>query len=242
MKSYLILAASSLALAAAAHAESYNLRLAKDDDARTIAVSTHDDATFAIASGGDNLEVLTGDNAVAAFAKLKEAVKSQEVGAEIDDIEHGADGHRKIVVHKMDVDDHDHGDDHEVRIIKKSVKREPGDGEEGGGEKTTVIVRSGDGANAENDAENGAEDVEEVIIIGAGDAPEESFKISLSDELSALEDGEKTKTVTVIKRDGEDSQLIEITGATADAARAFIDDAEGVDSLEAVAMRKALGL
>ncbi|MEZ5894843.1 MAG: hypothetical protein R3C40_00790 [Parvularculaceae bacterium] len=242
MKSMLFLAAASLALVAAAKAETYNLRLAQDGEARTIAVSTQDDATFAVARGGDNLAVLTGDEAALAFAALKDAVKSEEIDAGLEDIEHSADGHRKIVVHKMDVDDHDQGDDHEVRIVKKSVRRE-----QGVDEITEIEVSVSDATEADSTDEAlasiAADDIQddEENIIGAGDAPEESFKISLSDELSALESGDKVKTVKVVKHDGK-NELIEITGASADAAREFIDDAEGVDSLEAASMRKTVGL
>ncbi|MCA8889504.1 MAG: hypothetical protein KDA46_11780 [Parvularculaceae bacterium] len=243
MKSMLFLAAASLALVAAAKAETYNLRLAQDGEARTIAVSTHDDASFAVASGGDNLAVLTGDEAASAFAALKDAVKSEEIAADLDDFEHSADGHRKIVVHKMDVDDHDQGDDHEVRVVKKSVRREQGAEEITDIEVSTRNVTQADGDDAAMAiiASDDSDGDEEALIIGASDAPEESFKISLSDELSALEAGEKVKTVKVVKRDGTD-ELIEITGASADAAREFIDDAEGVDSLEAAAMRRTVGL
>ncbi len=120
MKLRLIAAASALTLASAAAASppAYDLRLDSQDGQTTVSVANSRSGAFAVATGAGELDLLEGDTAKAAFERLRNQPEIDFHG-EGADADH--DGKRKIIVHKMDYDEDDTGDEEkrEVRIIKR---------------------------------------------------------------------------------------------------------------------------
>lgn len=128
MKILMSAAASLLALAGAAAAApeaTFDLRLDQKNGERAISVANDHTGAFAVAAGGAELDLLEGDEAKAAFERLR-ARPDIDIDLEGDaaDPERDAQGKRKIVIHKMDYDEAETvGDEtREVRIIKRAPR------------------------------------------------------------------------------------------------------------------------
>jgi hypothetical protein len=119
MKRLLTAAASALVLASAdaASQPAYDIRLDSKDGQTAVSVVNNRTGAFAVAAGGEQLDLLAGDDAKAAFERLK-TQPDIDMHKEHSDGEHGK---RKIIVHKMDYEEDDAGDEEkrEVRVIKR---------------------------------------------------------------------------------------------------------------------------
>lgn len=125
MKSIYLVAASILAAGGAAAGaekighdvilEDHDVILEDLDGARTLAVVDATSGAFAIAAGREHLRVLVGDEAKAAFARLKGGEFEFDEGVD----RSGADS--RIIIHKMDYDEDaiDVRDKREVRIVER---------------------------------------------------------------------------------------------------------------------------
>lgn len=97
-------------------AGSFDLSLDETNGERIVAVARSGGGAFAVASGAEDLKVLKGEDAERAFAKLT-ALESDEAGA--GDANRG-NQKKRIVIHKMTIDDDDDGAENTARISKKS--------------------------------------------------------------------------------------------------------------------------
>ena len=188
MKVLTLLAISSLALAghAAAADAKFDLRFDQESGQRTISVANSLNGAFAVAAGREDLDLLKGADAEVAFKRLR---ARPDVDIEFDDRdadrEHDAAGKRKIVIHKMDYDEDDSGDDEkrEVRIIRRHRPDADASGDaslEGGPETDDEM---------EFELADGRSPTERrVIYINAADRPAAAKFI---DRIKGLDDAEK---------------------------------------------------
>lgn len=245
-------AASALLVAAASAEETtqYDLWIATNAAQSLIAVSgAAEGAPFAVAAGPDEaaLDILANDEASLALADLKARAKSDtvamagedkaieiekavkkdkkakaaEVPAETDEAQIS-----KIVLVKKVAAEGDAAAKEERMIIKIKTA-----GDAGGETLETVIAE----AKADMAAAKDADDVviEKQIAV---DSSEEATLIAL-----AGQEGGKVMILET-EENGESASLIHVVGASPDAARQFIDDAEGLDDAERAEMKSRLGL
>ncbi len=117
----LLLAATLLLAPGQALASTFDLSLDEANGERTVVVARPGGVVFTIAVGGEDLTVLTGEDADRARARLATVETPGDEAADA-----GATRKKKIVIHKMSVDDEtadtdtDGADDGEVRVLRKS--------------------------------------------------------------------------------------------------------------------------
>ncbi|OFX01004.1 MAG: hypothetical protein A3E78_15420 [Alphaproteobacteria bacterium RIFCSPHIGHO2_12_FULL_63_12] len=190
MKALMSAAASLLAIAGAAVAApeaTFDLRLDQRNGERAISVANDKTGAYAVAAGGAALDLLEGDEAKAAFERLR---ARPDIDIDLDgdeaDPERDAKGKRKIIIHKMDYDEAETvgGDQREVRIIKR----------------TTRDAEPADDAGAEDAPE--AEDDLEIDLLDDGDAStarrvifitdaDKNSAAKFIDKIKGLDDAEK---------------------------------------------------
>ncbi len=118
---YFLLAATLILSPGNALASTFDLSLDEANGERTVVVARPNGGAFSVAIGGKDLTVLTGEDADRARALLKKVGTPGDEAA--DD---GALRKKKIVIHKMSVDDEsadapaEGGGEVEVRILRKS--------------------------------------------------------------------------------------------------------------------------
>lgn len=189
MKVLMLAAVSSLALAGAAAASeaTFDLRLDQENGNRTISVANDRNGAFAVAAGREELDLLKGADADAAFKRLraKPDIDIDFHGKDADP-EHDAAGKRKIIIHKMDYDEDETGDGEksELRIIKRH-RRDAQSGDDAGVE---------DDLDAEDDMDldlpddSGSMTERRIIYINAAD---KSAAAKFIDRIKGLDDNEK---------------------------------------------------
>ncbi len=160
-------------------AGSFDLSLDETNGERILVLARADGGVFAVAAGGADLKVLRGEEAERARARLL------KVDAE-DGVEDGADGKeqkkKKIILHKMDVDEDGAGAGEEEKRVVRVIRKTGGDRREETllGEDAETLIR-GDG-----DAE-GSVERRVIRLKGVNDAR----AIKFIDETKGLDDGEK---------------------------------------------------
>lgn len=187
MRIVVLAAVSSLALAfpAAASEPTFELRLDQENGQRIISVANEKNGAYAVAAGGEDLRVLEGSQAEAAF-KRPRATPGAGLDFHDADREHDGSGKRKIVVHKMDYDEDQSGDDdtREVRIIKRRENATM-PGEEGeiedeadAADDIDLDLPDGDGSLRER----------RILYVNAAD---ETAAAKFIDRIKGLDDNEK---------------------------------------------------
>lgn len=182
MRLFLLAAASMCASGTAVASEpEFELRLDQKNGERTVAVENSKTGAFAVAAGAEELNLLEGGAAKAAMARLR---SRPDIDIDLGDDDADASGKRKIVIHKMDYDEDDAGDEEkrEVRVIKRHHRKGDDDAE------INIEVE----ADAEIDHDLSDDDlrVEErrvILIKGAGAEKTASF----IDKIDGLDDDEK---------------------------------------------------
>ena len=189
MKLVMLAAISSLALASGAGASepTFDLRLDQENGARTIAVANDRNGAFVVAAGREELDLLDGAEADAAYKRLR-AEPDLDIDFHDEDAgsEHDATGKRKIIVHKMDYDEDETGADEkrEVRVIKRH-KRAVQSGDDAGLEDE---LAAGDDIELDLADDDGSTAERRIIYIKAADA---GAAVKFIDGLKGLEDSEK---------------------------------------------------
>jgi hypothetical protein len=174
---------SSLALAGAAAASdaTFDLRLDQKDGERTISVANERTGAFAVAAGHEELDLLEGDGAEAAFKRLKASpdididLRGADDGKEFD-----GSGKRKIVIHKMDYDEDETGDAErrEVRIVKRHQRDADAEDEIDNEDEIEIDLPGDDASTTER----------RVILINAADA---KSAVKFIDRIKGLDDAER---------------------------------------------------
>lgn len=184
MRRFAAFLASAAFLSAPALAAGFDLRLDEADGLKTVAVTNAATGAFAIASGAGALDLLEGEAAKSAFDSLsaREDIDIRLDGDDADfDLEHDAEGKRRIIIHKMDYDEDMSGaeESREVRI----TKRRKTERDAGGSilDQERVIETEID------EGSNGAKRRRAIRIIGADAAEAAKFV----DDIDGLEAGEK---------------------------------------------------
>lgn len=187
MKPSLIVAASlfCLASAAAAAEPAFNLRLEQKDGDRKVAVSNAATGAFAVAAGGKELDLLAGDDARAVLKRLNAEPDLEIEPGEDDPFAHAEDGKRKIIVHKMDYDEDETGDEEkrEIRIVKRHHRKSGDDAadidiENEGDDDVHIAVHSDGPSRSER----------RVIVITGADA---GAAVKFIDQIEGLDAREK---------------------------------------------------
>lgn len=182
MRLFLLAAASICASGAAAAAEpEFELRLDQKDGARTAAVENSRTGAFAVAAGAEELDLLKGAAAKAAMARLR---VRPDIDIDLGDDDADASGKRKIVIHKMDYDEDEAGDDEkrEVRVIKRHRRKGDDDASIG------VEIETDAHPDQALSDDGGRVDKRRVILIRGADAEEAA---SFIDQIDGLDQSEK---------------------------------------------------
>ncbi len=156
-----ISAVFSLSTVAAGAMDAPNFELMLDDrnGEKTFAVRNAATGAFAIAEGGDDLQLLSGEEAKSAFAVI-DAQNDIDINLDGDKAARNAKGKRKIVIHKMDYeeDENDIRADKEVRIVTRR--------ENGKDDDREIIIETGDDSDRDMVILNGdADDGEKRRVI-----------------------------------------------------------------------------
>ncbi len=182
MRLFLLAAASICASGAAAASEpEFELRLDQKNGARTVAVENSKTGAFAVAAGAEELDLLDGGAAKAAMARLR---ARPDIDIDLGDDGADASGKRKIVIHKMDYDEDEAGDEEkrEVRVVKRHQRKSDDD--------AGIDIEVETGADFDQDLSDDDARVEErrvILIRGAGAEKAASF----IGKIDGLDDDEK---------------------------------------------------
>ena len=175
----LICAAFAVLAPTAGLAATFDVSLDDLNGERVLVVARSGGGAAGVASGGEDLKILRGEAAERAIAALTAVEAAELSGAS----EGGAAKKRKIVIHKMDVDEDDHGGgETEVRIIRKTD-----------GKRREEELLGGD-AEFLIDGEPAANAVERRIIRLKG--VDEARAIKFIDETPGLDVGERAEMKT----------------------------------------------
>lgn len=186
MKRLFTAAASALTLASAAAASppAYDLRFDRQDGQTTVSVANNQTGAFAVAAGAGELDILAGDDAKAAFERLKTQPEI-DMHKEHSDGDHGK---RKIIVHKMDYDEDDTGDEEkrEVRIIKRHKNK----ADKADDVELETAIEIEDDLEVELMDDGSGKNERRIILINAADAKAAAKFI---DGIKGLDNAEKSE-------------------------------------------------
>jgi hypothetical protein len=96
-----------------AAAGTFDLSLDDLNGERILVVARSGGGSAAVAAGGEDLKVLRGEEAELAIARLARVDPAGDGGR-------ATKKQKKIVIHKLDIDEGDSGDGREVRIVRKT--------------------------------------------------------------------------------------------------------------------------
>lgn len=163
-------------------AGSFDLSLEAANGERIFVVARSVDGAFAVATGGEDLKIVKGEDADRARASL-----AKMGGEDFDDFavdDHGGEKKKKIVIHKMEIDEDGDGaagdEETVVRVIKKkhSARRE----------ETLIEEDAEKLITGDDEADNAVE--RRVIRLKGAD---EARAIKFIDEIKGLDEGEKAE-------------------------------------------------
>ncbi len=161
-------------------AAAFDVSLDDINGQRILVVARSGGGAAGVASGGEDLEVLRGEAAERAIASLTDVEATKPEGAQGSGAAEGKVRKRKIVIHKMDVDeDESGGSEKEVCIIRKTD-----------GERREEALLSGD-EDFLIEGEPAATSVERRIIRLKG--VDEARAIKFIDETPGLDVGERAE-------------------------------------------------
>ncbi len=162
-------------------AATYDVSLDDINGERVLVVARSSGGAAGVASGGEDLKILRGEAAERAIASLAKVEGPEHAGAR----EGGEERKRKIVIHKMDIDeDESGGSEKEARIIRKTDGKRREEGHLSGEEEFLV------------DGEPAADSVERRIIRLR--AVNEARAIKFIDETPGLDVGERAELKTTV--------------------------------------------
>lgn len=178
----LICAAAVFFAPAGALAATFDVSLDEINGERTLVVARSGGGAAAVAAGGEDLKVLRGEaaeRAIASLAKVDAPEPPQSPGSD-----KGAKKPRqkKIVIHKMEIDDDHSGAEKEIRVIRKA----------GGERREERLLSEEESFLIEGDP--AAASVERRIIRMKG--VDEARAIKFIDETAGLDAGERAEMKT----------------------------------------------
>jgi hypothetical protein len=237
----LLAAAALFGAAQAQDAVSYDLWLATDAAQAMIAVSGEaKGAPFAVAKGEapSALDILADDEASLVIADLRAKAENAASAAE-DAMDASANEQTTATAdEKAEADADGVVKARKIILVKKA-------GEEADAKATRRIIKLKTDESMDAEAINAEiEKAKTEVADVAADAADEEEIIAIEGEDAALLAlaGDAKTTIFETEEDGAHQRLVHVSGANADAARGFIDDAKGLDDAEKAAMKSKLGL